>query len=341
MPPLKDLLRPVLSNDYTVKDLRDLVHYSYSVVLPLIRKKIALGKLNLGMLGMREPDIVYDCLAELFQRDSRGRMYQLIHYFDQHQASPATTSDGEFLRLYRILLFSQIQKNIIRLYSEVDPALGKIIRNIKEHVARNGEFDFVERFGETYLVLPGEPLRHRTVVPPEELRKYFFSVARGNETIPQLLSSVKVMLAEQNSYQRILPLIPLCLLVKELYTAGVQARDFIDSSPEHSLDASAIAGILDEVVEELGRESFERYVKKNKRTERVVSQYLKAVRSILSDSVFEEKRDAASYYDLLFQLMPHLNKDEYASEHRSILEYLAKTGKRRLKERISRLYSAG
>lgn len=74
---LKGLLQPILSSTYTPLDIRALVQECFFLALPLIRKRIALGKLNLDIIGLKESDIVYDCLAELFNRNQEGEFKNL------------------------------------------------------------------------------------------------------------------------------------------------------------------------------------------------------------------------------------------------------------------------
>jgi hypothetical protein len=50
----KRLLGGILSGTYTPLDLREFAQLCYSLALPLIRKKIALGKLNLDSVGLKE-----------------------------------------------------------------------------------------------------------------------------------------------------------------------------------------------------------------------------------------------------------------------------------------------
>lgn len=66
-------LRSILDGTYTPLDVREFVQLCYVVALPLIRSKILRRKLNFEILGLKEADVVYDCLADLFRRGRIGR----------------------------------------------------------------------------------------------------------------------------------------------------------------------------------------------------------------------------------------------------------------------------
>jgi hypothetical protein len=133
----KRLLKGILSGTYTPLHLREFAQLCYTLALPLIRKKIALGKLNLDSVGLKEPDVVYDCLADLFQRDEIGRFPQIRLFFNHHLEQVENWSDYDVLMHLRALVFGKANNNIIRLYREADPILGKILRNVNIALERN------------------------------------------------------------------------------------------------------------------------------------------------------------------------------------------------------------
>ncbi len=81
IPPLdRKAFCAVLAGTYSPSDLHEFVQLCYSIVLLTIRKKISLGKLNLGILGLKEEDIVHDCLADLFYRENSPAFPQIVNF---------------------------------------------------------------------------------------------------------------------------------------------------------------------------------------------------------------------------------------------------------------------
>jgi hypothetical protein len=81
---IKVRLRQILSASFAPRDLREFVQVCYDLALPLIRGKISQGKINLDILGLKEADVVYDCIADLFDRDGEGSFPQIRQFFADH-----------------------------------------------------------------------------------------------------------------------------------------------------------------------------------------------------------------------------------------------------------------
>ncbi len=117
----------ILSDTYTPFDVRAFIHLCYTFALPFIRKKISLGKLRLDILGLRETDLIHDCIADLFTRDESGSFGIIKSYFQRQQIIAESANDDELLLGLRRLVFGQVHKSVIRLYSEGDELWKKYI----------------------------------------------------------------------------------------------------------------------------------------------------------------------------------------------------------------------
>ena len=146
-------LRPnlsfVLANAHSKRQLEELVSLCHSLAVSSIRGKLASGKINTTLLGLNDSDLAYDCIADLFQRDEKGTVLHLKTYFESFLVE--SESDELLLAHLRRLIFARVNQGLFRLYNEADPALGKILRNIKLAIHSLGNFVEFERFGESHI----------------------------------------------------------------------------------------------------------------------------------------------------------------------------------------------
>ncbi|GEM_PF-4637508 len=98
------VLKAILSGGYTPFDLREFVQCCCDLALPVIRKKIILGKLNLDLIGLNEMDVVYDCLADLFQRDEQREFSQIASFFKGQLQDIEQCTDEELVMALRRLV---------------------------------------------------------------------------------------------------------------------------------------------------------------------------------------------------------------------------------------------
>jgi len=335
-------VRAVFDGTYTPLDVREFVQLCYILALPLVRSKIVCGKLNLDILGLKEIDVVYDCLAQLFRRDREGSFVQVKSFFMKQNIDPAICPDDEMLIALRRLVFGKVRQSIVRLYSEVDPVLGKILRNLQLELEGNKSLELQVRFGETCIVPRViNPNYHLPPVTGEFLRQRFSQLVSVRDSIPVMVGKLSRMLLSQEEYQRAVPLVTAALLLKEVYTLGWEAEEKETRSVEPQTEQSDIRWIADDVCRRLAASGRETYVGTRKRTEETFQKYMDAVKEILLGEYSASASNSISYYEHLKVFMPDLTKTTYSRQHRSVLEYLVKQAKRQMKQELKRLSSAG
>ncbi len=335
-------LRAVLDGTYTPLDVREFVQLCYVLALPLIRSKILRGKLNLELLGLKEVDLVYDCLADLFRRDSEGTFVQVNTFFFNQKIDVATCHEDEVFLALRRLVFRKVHHSIIRLYSDADPALGKILRNVQLELERNDLFQLQVRFGETCLVATGtDPCYHLPPMRSEFLRQRFSRVVSLHDSIPEMVEKLRAVLVRQEEYQRAVPLITAGLLFKEVYALGWEVQEAEASTVDRQAEQADVRQIAEAVCRQLAAGARETYVGKGKRSEATFNSYIAAVHGILLGEFGAFGADGASYYEHLRAVMPGLTKAAYANRHRAVLEYLAKRAKNHMRHELKRAESVG
>lgn len=337
----RNLLWSILSGAYTPLDVHEFVHLCYSLALPVIRKKLITGKLSPYHLGLKESDIVYDCLADLFRRDEQGRFVKLHSFFESEQLNIDTCHEDELFIALRRLIFLKVSNNVIRLYSEADPTLGKVLRNMRLTNQKERLFDELQRFSETYLVPRGmESLTHCPPYPPEQLEQQFIGGVLVHDTLVVMLRKLHQIVAGQRQYQRAIPLVAAALMVKKVYALGWEGREEEQPLAEATLLQEDIRGTAERVSELLKKKMYSTYVARKKYPEVVIAKYVHAVREILVQEFSGQRPMSGSYFDILKTFMPRMTKKEYATKHRTILEYLAKMAKKEMVAELKRVESA-
>jgi len=333
-PSPKNLLRGILSGTYTPPELREFAQLCYAIALPLIRKKISLGKLNPEAMGLKESDLAYDCLVDLFRRDQKEQFCEIQSFFQKEFDGSDGCSDEAVLAALRRLVFGKVNNNMTRLYAELDPTLGRILRNIKLCVERNGLFKQFTRFGEVYLIpARANALLHLPPIPFEVIQQEFSRLVLIHDNVPTMLKKLYTVLIEQARYQRSVALVSAALLFKEIYCLGWETeKEKVVETSGSQLEDEEIIGLVDKVCSELRTELHPTYVGNGKKSEELFRKYIEAVREILISSLTSGGSDGVSYYDCLREQIPGLTKESYRSEHRTVLEYLGKVAKLRLKE---------
>jgi len=333
-PSYRRVFQVILSGEYTPLELGDFVKLCHSLTLPFIRRKIALGKINPGILGLSEKDIVTDCIADLFYRDETGAFPQIRTFFQNQDLSIEHSTEEELFIGLRRLVLGKVNNSITRLYSEIDPVLGKILRNVKLALERTQLFEQVTRFGETYLMTRGvDVMLHLSPIPVELVRHELSKVVLIHDPIPMMVRKTYDVLVGQTDFQRSIPLVSAALLFKEIYALGDEPRE---DEFGHTGEAGDVEHIAEIVCRSMKSDLHPSYVGTGKRSEDVFASYLLALRDILVAEFGNHEAGAVSYFECLKAHIADLTKAAYSEQHRTVLEYLAKTAKQRMKEELRR-----
>ena len=246
-------------------------------------------------------------------------------------------SEWELVVMLRRLIFGKINNNIIRLYSEVDPTLGKILRNLKLALKRSNLFEEVTRFGDEYLVPRGiAPLFHLPPVQIDFIRRELSRIVLLHDTVPEMMKKLHTTVSEQEEYQRAVSLVSAGVLFKEIYSLAWESQPEINVV-EEKMEADHLVEIVKEICRELHTNMSHSYVGKGKCSQEIFEKYMEAVKNILQGYITDDHLDGSTFYEYLQIQIPALTKENYKEEHRVILEYLVKIGKERLKTQLTTL----
>ncbi len=335
-------LESILKGAPTPYDVREFVRLCYVLALPLIRKKIANGSIPLESLGMKQQDVVYDCIAEVFVRNEAGRFREVESFFTREIGDPGACSDALLCDTLRRIVFSKVNVNLIRLHQNADPVLGRILHNLDVTLGRTVYFERFIRFGETMLACTECDLSLDRCVPPMEyLREQFARVVLIHDSMAVMLKKLRGVLADQDEFQRAIPFLSVGLLLKEVYAlAREPADEYAEVSPL-DLGNDEARRYVGDACESVRSEFHESYVAGGKLSGEVFRKLMEATRNILLGTPTSGSTLHPSYYDYLHDLWPGLTKEEYILRYKSVQEYFVKVVRARLTEFLKREYSAG
>lgn len=316
---LREILLAVVAGEPDREQTNRLIAVFHALAEAFLAGKPTVGMLN-SVHGLDSRDLAYDCIAELFQQHPAGQYVQLQSYFKGFSLGAA--AEAEILAHCRRLVFSKVNHGIYRLYTEYDPSLAKILRNIKLAVQSLGQFSETDRFGEPCL-FPSlcDALEHCSPFDPHDLECRFSPCVTGNEHIPELLSKFSLFLREQDEYCRIVPLVSVGLLFRSLYASKRQ-----DLDPDQSLQEGLAAADVTAAIREASlkaRKSLERKYSVKVGPEALAA-YQQAVELEVRRKLLGSDSGDGSLYEQMKELLPGLTKETYARLHRNRVEYLLK-----------------
>lgn len=323
----RENLSALIAGSYTQAALNETVAVCHALAGAFLKSKLATGRLNINLLGLNCHELGYDCIPELFQRDNTGNFVQLKAYFDG--VAFDSVSDEELLAHLRCLVFSKVNQSIPRWYSEADPALSRILRNVKGALYASGRFREVERFGETYIAPKRcDTLEHLPDIDFDFLESQLSQMLEGNECTPDLLSKLCLYLSRQNEYSRLVPLVSVAAMFRSLFSQACEILDE-ETGVDGKLLVDEVLAIVRRICDEIRRQVLPRYVARKKAAEETLEKYFIVVEHYLHEKLVGEDATDCSLFERLEAILPGLTHAEYLKKHRNILEYLTKLARKR------------
>ncbi len=327
-------MRAILSGKYGEAEINDMVRVCHALALPYVRTRLSNDIVLQRTLELNMSDFAYDCIADLFAFVGAGEFPHIQAYFSAYPHEMLTNE--ELFSHLRRLVFSQANHGIFRLYNEVDPSLGKVLRNIKLALQQFTSLVMIERFGEP-CVAPAEAdhLLQMRMLQIEDLESGVRRYLRGTENIPFMLGKLALFLRERDDVSRVIPLTSVAVVIRNIYMYPGENEEFA-KVVEDKLEISYLSRVVDEAVRKTREKMAAQYMKKKRIRASLLDVYFTVIekRLILT---FSGDGHEKGLRELLSEEMEGMTDAEYRLKHRSRLEYLSRlTGEevaRRLRER--------
>ena len=313
-------LSSALKNASSQRQLDDLIRLSHSLAFSFVRTKLHTGRIDLGVIGLSDTDLAFDCVADLYQRGDDGALLHLKTYFES--ISIDETSDEALLGHLRRLVFSRVNQGLFRIYNELDPGLGKILRNIKIALHSQGNFAELEKFGEPYIV-PNfcDPLLHLPEFHEDELAFRLKRACLPSERIPKLMAALNSLLRVEREYSRAVRLLSVAYAVRSFFSHSHTEAISLPEVDQTLLTDDAVRTIH-QSCERIKKLNFPNYVLKKKVTSRQFDLYFAAIEDQLREECLGRENEDGSLFDKLRNRQLNLTKVQYLRNHKNILEYL-------------------
>lgn len=331
---LKSLISSIISQDAPPGSINEFIFLCRKIALVHLRRKIGNGHLSLDFFHTTLDDLALDTIADLFNRDEEGRFIQLQAYFEG--LSIEESSEENLLTHTRRLVCSRVNQNLFRLYQEIDPSLGKILRNVKLAVGALQSFVVVERFNEQCIV-PGmcETLEHLPKIERTDLEQEMHLRANGTESIPSLLAKLSQYLREQTDRSRIISLMDVAITFRSVYSSKHEGALEEPHQGDHLVENEARV-IIESVCRTTKDELQERYVEKQKVETAMYENYFKVIQQTMVSQIIGRNGEGDSLFESLRAFVPDLAREEYNKRHKSKLEYLARLTRKRVTEQLKK-----
>ncbi len=329
-------MRAVLRNGARPQAFNHFVSICVSIALTHLERKAASGQLSRTLFQISLRDLAVDCIADLFRLDDNGIPIQMEAYFSCVDLESA--SEEETLILLRRLVFSKVKHGLFRAYNELDPSLGKILRNIKLGINVTGEFVESDRFGDTVLTPTRcETLLCRPMIQREFLALIIAELDLADDTIPCLLTGLSAHLRNQTEFCRIVPLLPLALTWRD-HLSSIRMIESDTAEPQdHALLTQDVRRITLDACDAVKTTMMHRYVKSSGIDPRTYEAYFRAIAASMNSEVTDGKNG-----DTLFRLvraeLPELSDGDYRQHHRNTVEYLLKLVRKKAKADLSKAF---
>lgn len=326
---LKQLITDLRSGNPAPRIINEFVFICRKIALVQVKRKLSSGRLHTEYFKSPPDDIALDCIADLFQQDNSGNLIQIKTYFES--LSLDNISEKDLLTHLRRLVFARVNQSVFRMYNEADPALGKILRNIKLSLEALSNFTEIERFGEQCIVpCSCETFEHLSEADPGDLERELRQCANGSEHIPALMAKLSVYLRGQTVHSRIVPLMMIAKIFRSLYFEVQDSQEVTIDDRLTERDGSAI---LHDICLRLMNETLPSYVGKGKVDKILFIKYFDVIEENLNATVIQQNGERMSFFTSLKTMMPELTEKEYKKKHKARIEYLTRIAhKRAVKE---------
>ncbi len=325
-------LRAVLSGKCGQGEVNELVGVCHALAIPYLRKRLNGDVILKKTLELDTRDFAFDCVADLFAYAESGEFPHFQAYFAAYPVERLT--EEETLSHLRRLVFSHVNHGIFRLYNEVDPSLGKVIRNIKLALQQFHALILIERFGVPYLApSEGDLMLQFRSLEPDEIESGLRSYLRGTENIPVMLGKLALFLQERPEVSRIVPLSLVGMVFRSIYMSRTENEEPAEIV-EEKMEIDGLSEIIRSAVEETREKMAGQYLRKKRINPALLDTYFLVIERRLT-LTFSGDGKEKGLRELLGERLDNMTNTEYRTRHRSRLEYLSRlTGEevaRRLK----------
>ncbi len=313
---LQEAVSAILNNSLSPASERHLLSAAHALATNILRIKFSQSPSIKQHLGLNEHDLGYDCIAELFERDSRNQLIHFRTYFSNFDC--ASMSGKEILVHFRRLVSSAVNQNLMHVYRDFDPSLGKILRNIKLSITAHKAFQELERFDETCIAPIDAVLNeHLPTIDQSILFDLLTSHVRGDEFVPELMSIYSRIIREQMEFNRVVPLLTVALVFRSLF---ITKQHPVSNGHDHGSNSFEIEELINKNIAHV-KATILSHNHHGSTSPEMIDRYFSAIRGMILSKMNASDYGADSLFKGLQLYCATLGTDEYQKIHRTKIEY--------------------
>ncbi len=334
---LRSVLTDLLSDHPSRAHLRTFVARAHTIAVAYLRTKGRRGQLDSAFFGLSLEDLALDAIAPLFQRDARGVFVVLRTYYERGDWMNSSTTSLDSAT--RRLVFGQVNEALFEMYGELDPALAKIIRNLKRWIGNSDDLRLTRVSGRLWVVHTAACHSEQTTLAPEEyIASHLISVVADESASEEIVNAIGALLSSGEAYRSAYPLTALARIVKSCYERLHDPVAYHVPRVGKQLTREETQQAVSESVVHTARRMHSTYVESQKLDADDYRLYFRAIRDRLMAEYVQLDGREYTNFKALRRYLPTLSKQEYRRTHRPKYEYLSKLTLQQLKETLKQLY---
>jgi hypothetical protein len=330
---LHALLGAVLDGTCTPAQASALINLCHKFALAYLRASGMRGGFEAQAVGISLDQLAFDAIADLFARDAEGSFHQLRQYFAR-LGSFSDLSEDQVVSALRRLIFSVVKNHRYRTFQQTSPSLARISRNLKLALKKHPLLRLTRQHGMPAVSLRAQPKGREGLpeLPQEFLIAEFFAGRHCETSLRKILDTLAGILQEQELYAGSVLLAQVC----ELVQTALGRTKHAEAPPacDEPIAEWEIRSLINHVVHTLDAGPIAGYVRKGKLASNTAQSYGSALAEILELTFCSNDGDESSYYTVIQKHVRGLGRKAYIDNHRPMFEYLAKTAKAAMREKL-------
>ena len=323
-----ELLSGLLNDEISEHESTSLIHYAHSLARKYFESKNRLWILSRFSVETSS-DFAWDAIAQLFERDDLYIFSRLKENLNKLIVSNGQSSQVDLTIFFRKIIYQAVNDELFAHYRETDPTLSKIIRNIKDHIHSDKNFEIQKKGSRKFIQFNNlDPSQNDLIqIEPEILSIKLISKLNGITTLTTavFLDQLKTILQEENNYAPFIEITNLALVIRGvLVLKNIILDEFSDTTSEidHLITVDELQFFISQSRKYMDNRYKPKYVESGKISMELWDLYLKSIEELIQDTYGLETSVGISYFESLSHQIPSLEMSEYLINHKSQFEYL-------------------
>lgn len=315
-------IKKLESNVLSQLEMNKLIEFSCQLAQHRALKRISRLYVANRKWELSIEDIAIEAIASLFVTNKKRDMLNITCTLN-HWEHPIENDIDAFFFLIKTVHIS-VDQFINKLLKETDPNFSKILDSVNYSIRKNS-FKKVSYIGTIYLVKNNFDQPFENVITPEE----FSNLHLDGDGTEDIIMKTFAYLEEDTNYSAIIPVNGLVRMIQSMYE-----NDYNYTGIQHCDHATDLH--IDDMVKSTLKEIFNKLDSSYLHTNKLNVEETRAMKKTLHDIMVDLRQGQLNWglNEYLKVYIPDMTKDKYKKHYQNILDYLFKSLKRILKEKL-------